>query len=296
MLLVVLLYIICASMFTISKWGLAFAEPFFFMAVRMIGAGLLLGLYALFTERATFNFRKFREDASLFLQAILFHIFFTYIFDLYALKSITSIESAFLYNFSPFIAAFFSYWMFREYMTWRKWLGLSIGFVGLLPELFQGATGHSESLIPKLLTLAAVIASSYGWVVVRALVKKGYSPIVINSVSMIFGGLLALIPSYYYEVWNPVPVTQWMPFIQAVMLVIVVSNLIFYNLYGYLLKRYTATFLSFAGLTCPLFTAIFGRLFLNETFSWELVISFGFICIGLAIFYSEELKQGYVQT
>jgi len=296
MLLVILLYAICASMFTISKWGLAYTEPIFFVGVRMVLAGtLLLGYLAARAESGIRLSWSDRKDWWLFAQIILFHIYLTYICDLCALKDISSIESAFIYNLSPFIAALISYWWFNEYMTRTKWAGLLLGFCGFLPQCTS--LDISSLLIhakPRLLTLAAVIASSYGWIVMRALVKKSYSPLEVNGIGMFFGGLAALATSYVVEPWSPQPVTDWIPFIQATVMIVVVANLLFYNLYGYLLSRYTATFLAFAGFMCPLFTALFGAVFLGETISSELAFSFIFVVCGLALFYSEEIKQGYV--
>lgn len=307
MFLVFVLYLICASMFTISKWALCFVQPIFFVAVRMTLAGLLLLGYSLFNWRKleAFFFKRLifniKRDWFLFLQLIIFHIYLCYICDLCALKDITSTESAFIYNLSPFIAAFFSYFYFNEKMTKKKYLGLFIGFCSILP-LFSSSTNIisapfcaiSDNIIAKILTLLAVISSSYGWILVRQLVKnEDYSPIFVNGFSMFFGGLGAFITSLLTEQYNPYPFTDFIPFFQSLILIIVVANLIFYNLYGYLLKYYTATFLSFAGFTCPLFAAILGKIFLGENFSWQLFISFFFVSIGLYIFHSQELKQGY---
>lgn len=297
MFLIVLLYIICASMFTISKWGLAYTEPIFYVAVRMLLAGLLLGGYLIIKEWRTpsWNIKSLWRDGWLFAQIVIFHIYLTYICDICALKSLSSIESAFIYNLSPFIAALFSYLWFNEYMTPKKWVGLSMGFASLLPELYHvGLSSLFAYSAPRLITLAAVVSSAYGWIVLRALVKKGYSPILVNSIGMFLGGIIALVTSLLTESWKPFPVTQWLPFIQAVILIVVVANIIFYNLYGYLLKSYTATFLSFAGFMCPFFAAFLGRLFLGETLSVHLIFSFVIVCSGLMLFYHEELKQGYI--
>jgi drug/metabolite transporter (DMT)-like permease len=66
--------------------------------------------------------------------------------------------------------------------------------------------------------------------------------------------------------------------------------LICYNLYGYLLRRFSATFMSFAGLTTPLFTALFGWIFLGEVASPAFYLSFSILSVGLLLFYQEELK------
>lgn len=300
--LIIILYAICASMFTISKSALSFSTPLFFMSFRMLGSGILLFGYL------AYEFYRFRQkiafswaDRLILVQVVLFHVYFAYVFDLWALKKITSIESAFIYNLSPFMAAFFSYLWFGEKMTLKKWLGLSLGFLSLVP-VFVGE-GFDFSLlfsnwIPKLVTLAAVSSSAYGWIVVRVLMQKGYSTIFVNAFSMFIGGFLALISSlsYEYNLWSPFPVSEWGNFLWYTFLIIIVANIAFYNLYGYLLKFYTATLLSFAGFMCPFFAAIFGWFFLNEPIGLKLLISLFLVCIGLYIFYHEELKQGYVKN
>ena len=93
------------------------------------------------------------------------------------------------------MAALLSYFWFDEVMTPKKWLGLLIGFGAFLPEVLQvGPLG--AHLWPRLLPLIAVISSAYGWVLLRALMKKGYSPLVANGVGMFFGGLIALGTSF----------------------------------------------------------------------------------------------------
>lgn len=299
MILVIILYLICASMFTISKTALLYSEPIFFMSFRMLLSGILLGsyfiLHAIFTRKSFTNLANIKADWSLFSLLTLFHIYFTYICDLCALKYLQSGQSAFLYNLSPFFTALFSYFYFNEKMNSKKWLGLSLGFISLFPTVFNGFWTQRSSLLPIVLTLIAVISSTYGWIIVRNLIKeRGYSFVFINSFAMFFGGLLALFTSLLTENWSPSPVTNWVSFIQATALIIIVANILFYNLYGYLLNFYTATFLSFAGFMCPIYTGILGWLFLGESLSLSLIISFILVSLGLFIFYQEELSQGYI--
>jgi drug/metabolite transporter (DMT)-like permease len=73
--------------------------------------------------------------------------------------------------------------------------------------------------------------------------------------------------------------------------IILISNIICHNIYGYLLKQYTATFIAFTGFLAPLFSALYGWAFLNERITWHFYASSFIVFIGLAIFYKEELVQ-----
>lgn len=297
MYLIIVLYLLCAAMFTISKSALDYADPIFFVAVRMILAGLVLFSYLIIDAKFISKkniFYNFSKDWSLLAQIIIFHIYIAFICDLCALKDISGTESSFLYDLSPFITALGSYIWFNEKMTLKKWIGLLIGFSALAPGILQ-KTDFLLALKPRLITLLAVISSAYGWIVLRELVKdRQYSPIFVNAFGMFFGGLGALITSYFFESWHPTPVTQWCPFIQLTLLIILVANILFYNLYGYLLNFYTATFLSFAGFMCPLFTAILEWFFLGTAIQPTIIFSFCMVIIGLYIFYQDELRQGYI--
>jgi len=71
---------------------------------------------------------------------------------------------------------------------------------------------------------------------------------------------------------------------------ILVANIIFYNFYGFLLKKYTPTFLSLVGLLGPAFTAFLGWIFLGEKAGWEFFVSLAMVMVGAIIFYLDELK------
>ena len=217
----------------------------------------------------------------------------------------TAAKTCFLYSLSPFFAAFFSYLHFGEKMNGRKWIGMAIGFAGILPVLaMQKGAGELLSSFaylswPELGMMAAALCSVYGWVLLRLIVKdKAISPLAANGVSMIFGGLLALAHSYLVESWNPFPVasSDLGSFVKGTLLMTLISNIICYNLYGMMLKRFTATFLSFMGLLSPIFASINGWFFLGEPLSPVIFFSTGVVCIGLWLVYSAELRQGYIKS
>lgn len=188
-------------------------------------------------------------------------------------------------------------------MNVRKWCGLLVGFIGFMPVLFM-QTGAEELFNvalflswPSLAVMGAALSSVYGWVLLRLFVKdSALSPLMANGTSMLIGGLMALIHSPFLENWNPIPVAidNTVPFLKSTLALTVISNLICYNLYGYFLKKYTATFLSFVGLLCPIFASFSGALFLGEPLSLPIFISTGIVSTGLFMVYQAELRQGYV--
>jgi drug/metabolite transporter (DMT)-like permease len=300
MFLVILLYALFASVFTIAKTGLEYSQPFFLVGSRMFVAGLIMLAYQYFWNREGFTFDR-RHFWRIFRLA-LFNIYLTNAFEFWGLKYLTSFKTCFIYSLSPFVSAIFSYFLFCEKMNFKKWCGLTIGFLGFLPILLtetssEEATGHFFFFSwAELAVMAAAVSSVYGWILLRQLVKEnGYSPFMANGLSMLLGGAMALTHSLATETWDPVPVSETLPFLECALLLIIISNLICYNLYGYLLRHYSATFISFAGFTTPLFTALFGWFYLGEMVTWPFYLSAAIVFTGLVTFYQQELRQDYYQ-
>lgn len=302
MVLVAFLYMIIASTFTIGKLALRYLQPIFFIGVRMVLSGLLLLGYLYFFRRSQLIFR--REDRWNFLTIILFHIFFSFVAEFWALQYLSSSKVCLFYSLSPFIAAIFSYLWFSEIMTFRKFLGLAIGFCAFLP-VFISNTDAGQSAVwflswPELAMLLSVVSATYGWTVVRQLGRSGYSMFMINGIGMLGGGLLSLVVSFLLKGWPTMhSVSGSLPrdllaISGYTLLLILLANVVFYNLYGYLLHRYTVTFISFAGFSTPLFAALYGRVFLGESVGGSFFLTVFLVSIGLYIFYQEELRQGYI--
>lgn len=298
MLYVLLLYALFASVFTIAKTGLTYSQPLFLMGTRMALAGLILLGYQWIVNKQSLSFDR-KTWSRLALLAI-FNIYLTNMFEFWALKHLTSFKTCFIYSLSPFLSAIFCYFLFAEKLTGKKRWGLFVGMLGFTPILISQTSGEEAAgqLLffswAELSMVMAVICSVYGWIVLKQLVQEQQlSPLTANGFSMLIGGILALSHSLAVEDWNPIPVTDMAIFLECTLLLILISNLICYNLYGALLKRYSATFLSIAGFTTPLFTALFGWLWLGEQVTWPFYLSFAVVLGGLLLFEQEELKQSY---
>lgn len=295
---VLLLYAMFASVFTIAKTGLAYTSPLFLVGTRMLLAGVILLGYQFFVKKQTFSIG--RQAWWRLLLLAFFNIYLTNVFEFWGLRYLTSFKTCFIYSLSPFLSALFSYFLFTEKLTSKKWMGLIVGFLGFLPILLSQTSNEEETghflmfSWAELAVMMAAICSVYGWIILKQLVNENQmSPLMANGASMLAGGMLALGHSFAVEEWNPFPVTNYPVFFECTVLLILISNLICYNLYGTLLKRYSATFMSFAGFTTPLFTALFGWIFLGEIVTWPFYISFLIVFLGLLLFDQEELKQSY---
>lgn len=272
-----------------------YAAPFFIVGSRMSLAGLFLLLYLYIYDRKSLQFDRFTLHR-LFLLAV-FNVYLTNVCEFWGLQYLSSAKTCLLYSISPFLSALISFIILGEKLNYKKWIALCFGFVSFLPIIFY----QSEEEIslgklgifsfPELAVFGAATFSVYGWILIRQLQKvRQLSPLMINGYSMFIGGLLTLSHSYSLENWNPVPIYQLSGFLQTSLWMLIISNFICYNLYGFLLRKYSATFMSFAGFSTPIFSMIFATIFLAEDNPWQFWLSLMAVFSSLYFFHREEIE------
>lgn len=295
---VFLTFFIWSTSFSLAKMTLHYCPPLFLIGFRMLIGGMMILAFLYFVRRQDLRIRKHQLFPLILLS--LTSVYLCNAFEYWGQQYLTAAKACFIYSLSPFLSAVFSYFQFKEKLTPKKVLGLFIGFLGFIPVLLtqSGAEqllgGVSFLSWAEISLILATVTAVYGWVLLRKVGKEGMSPLMANGSSMVMGGFFALFHSAIVEKWNPTPVSDFLGFLPGVFAIILISNLICYNLYGWLLKRFTATFLSIAGLTTPLFAAFFGWIILGETVAWPFFLSLGVISMGLWLVYSEELRLGYI--
>lgn len=304
--LVILMYAMWSSIFAFAKIALDISPPLFLTAARMLFAAFFLLGY-LVIRKSSFRLPK-RQLLTLVLLAV-FSIYLTNLLEFWALQYLTAAKTCFIYSLSPFFAALFSYLHFKETLNLRKCLGMLIGFLGFVP-LLATQKGASELLTtipffswPEIAMMGAAMATAYGWILLRLIVNPPktdtssppLSPLMANGMSMLLGGFMALSHSYFVDAWDPIPIVSGKvpQFVEAIMIMTLISNIFCYNLYGFLLKKFTATFLSFMGLLSPVFASLSSWILLGEQPSVVILTSTGVVSLGLWMIYSSELKQGY---
>lgn len=281
--------------FPMTQVALKLGEPLFLTALRMlIGGFALVGFqYVRNPHQCTVPLIFIRP----LILSGLFNMYLTNYFELYGLAYMHAAKAAFIYNLSPFIAALMGYLFLKEQMTPSKWLALCIAFFGSL--FILGTDSAAEQTLKHIgfiswaeaAVLLASVTSVYGCIIIQQLVRNQYPSVMINAMSMIFGGSMALIHSLAIESWNPVPACHIWPFLGWVLLMVVLYNFITYELYNRLAGYYTVTFLTLSGFVTPLFTAFFDWLWFGNLVGWEFWVSSIFTFSGLYLFYQNELPS-----
>lgn len=298
--LVIFMYAIWSTVFPLSKAAIEISAPLFLSATRFILAGtLFIGFLILRNRKALkLTFKQWLLVALLGITGT----YLTNALEYWSIQYLSAAKTCFIYSLCPFFSALFSYFQFREKMTSRKWMGLLIGLAGVVPILIV-QKGAEELLTtipflswPELAMVAASACTVYGWVVLRRVLQDDVSLLMANGASMLIGGFVALTHSYLVENWNPIPVapSHFGTFVEGVLILTVISNIFGFNLYGFLLKKFTATFLSCMGLLSPIFASLSSWLILGEPISTLIFFSTAIVTYGAWLVYSEELKQGYV--
>ena len=291
-LLILLMNALFAATFPIGKLALQYAGPVFLTATRMLLAGTILFLYSYFKESKHIKIHK--GDWWLFAKTSFFYIFLAFVPEFWALKYLTSIKTNLLWSAQPFLAAILGFFILSEKLNYKKLIALLIGFMGMLPIIFtadqgeQGLTQLFSISLPELALFVAVFSTIYGWFLIKQLLDKGYSLSLINGITMSLGGLLCLVTSFGEQlICHQALYTNFGAVMFYSFLLVLISNVLAYGIYGYLLGRYSITFLSFSGFTCPLFGFLFSYL-MGETIPFSYIYGCALIIVGLYIFYLEE--------
>ncbi len=285
-----------------------YTTPMFLIGIRLLVSGILFLFYYYFHYKQMPSLRKY--DYWVLAQVAFASFYFAFNMEFMALEYLSSSKTALLYNLSPVIAACFSYIVFNELMTFKKIVGLLICLLSFLPVLMEPSESKGSNAFlfiswPELWVFLAVISFTYGWVVMRKAIKRHFIPTVfVNGVGMLCGGIASLLTIYIFDIpyhqstaWiHPwIPITELMPFILWTSLLIIIGSVICYAIYGYLLHKYTATFVTLGELATPLFAALYGWAFLNESITPSFYFSMIVLAVGSYIFYLEEKRLGYFE-
>lgn len=300
-----------SSAITANKIILFTMSASLLVAIRMLSASLLLFVFSYFNKKHWITWNKLKVTLVTLIVIAFCTTYLNSNLKAYALKNMPSYKAAFFGTLDPFITAIMSYFLLSERLNPRKIIGILFGFAGAIVLLVSHAPIEEQLKAfyffsyPEIAALSAIVFSRFGWILIQKYLKKGvYTPVQINIQTMFIGGVLSLLAVYFYGNFDidlsnldKVLFFNYFPFnyfnnstllLLTLAYTIIIGNLIGYNLYSIVLKRYSATFVSLAGFSIPLLVAFYGWLLLGEQLTSSYFISCILTFIGLFIFFKEE--------
>jgi len=296
MLLPLAIYAVDAISFTMSKAILSYLPPLLYVGSRiLIAGGILLG-YTVYKQGGLHMIHTLYANITSFLKLMLVQTYIPYTLSFTALQQVTSVEASLIYNISPCITAIFSYALFRKRLSWIKILGLTISMGALIPLFYHriiGSYGEAFKSVDALMLLViSVTSTTYGWLLFSTFrARLHHDATLVSSISLIGGGISILVTSSIAESWNIAVGSAIDKVVGLFCALLIAIDIIFTNMYGYLLSYYTATFMALTGITLPLFTSLFSWAFLEENIPNGFAMSCVMMAIGLYAFYHGEHQE-----
>jgi drug/metabolite transporter (DMT)-like permease len=296
MFLLILLNALGGATYPLAKAALQYAPLLFMTGVRMFIAGLLLIAFEWWRGNLQWYTKK---TWYLLILLALFNVYITNALQFWALNYVDAGKAAFIYNLTPFISAFFAYLIFKQALGFKKMAGLLIGFVSFIPLILYQSPQEvvSESFsgfkyLPEIALLLGAVSSVFGWMIMKQLYdSKSCTIVSANGISMFLGSFLFFPTIWLLQSQNFFPVSNYAMFAVYLVALIFANNIIAYNGFAFLMKRYSTTLLFFAGFLTPLFATLYGWLFLGEKVTWHFLVAALGVSVGLFLFYKAEVQN-----
>lgn len=283
--------LIYALNFTIAKDVMPnFILPSAFILLRVIGA-LFLFSFSYFI----FFFQKIEfKDILRFAICGLFGVAINQLFFFEGLNLTTPINAAIVMTTNPILVMLLSFIIVKEAISFRKILGITLGFVGASTLILSDGAIDLSSNNSTGNLFVFINATSYGLylVIVKPLLNK-YHPLTVLFYVFAFGFLFVL-PFGYDDLtivkWGTIPVNIYL----EIIFVVVCTTFIAYLLNSSALKTLTASTVSIYIYLQPILASLFaiflGADFLDEKKIIASVLIFSGVYL-VSIRPSESMKQ-----
>jgi drug/metabolite transporter (DMT)-like permease len=276
--LAVFYVLLWASAYVPSTIGARAAPPLWFLVARFFAAGLVMGVIALAMGRQfPRDKREWLGYAIIGVTANAAYLGFTYS----ALeRGLASGVGSIVASTNPLLLALVAPRLLGEPLTWRKSLGLVIGFGGVVGVMFARADAGSARPSEVGLAFVGVISS----VLSTLLFKRTHIAsdlMVMNTIQLLGASLALVVPAFLLE---GAPTLNASPqllasFVYLVLVLSVGASLLWF----WLLSHGAASRVSAFYFLTPIFGLAFGALFLGETIGPGDAIGLVAVALGIVL-------------
>jgi drug/metabolite transporter (DMT)-like permease len=275
----ILLSALWGGSYVFMKFTAGFIEPIVVAESRMLIAAVCLGLFSLFNRhwwqylRMTWPQYQKTFVISIFNSVIPFTLF------TYAMQYLNAGIGAILNATSPIWTAIIAAFWLKDRLSPYRLFGLFLGFLGIVLLVWGKVSFSVGGLgLPFLASIGVTI--SYGFA--TNYMKKyceGIHPIGMTLVSMIIGSFILAIPAYQHFPTGFVPNSAWIGMLGLG----VGSTAVAYFLFYRLIEQTSPAIAISTTFLVPVFSILWGDIFLNEEPTLQMMVCGGIILLGTAL-------------
>jgi len=264
------IYTIWGSTYMLNKVAVSELPPFMLAGIRFCTAGVLMLFLA----------RSLKKDIRISLQQMKNSMIAGFLFlaigngvVVWALSYVDSGFAALIIASQPLIVLLLLRIIEKKPIKKLSWVGVGIGFIGMLLLVTQEQIRQDESsLLGILMIIGCVITWGYASIFVgkadlpgNYLVNSGYQ--------MVFGGIsLVLMSLVKNEDWI-VPTLWSTPVLWSMLGLIVFGSLVAFTSFNYLLKTVSPEKVATSTYINPIVAMVLGAVVLNETLSSQSIMA-----------------------
>jgi len=290
MIQIFIIFALFASAISVNKLILQAIPPILFVGIRMMTAGILLTIYHhLHPQQTSIRWHHVGRQALVITCLAISTMYAPSILKAYGLQHMVSSKLALIASLDPFITALYGYLLWNQRLTWKQVAGVCAGCFGVFIMIYMQADTLPDRWfyvsLAECAALGSVCISRLGWIGVQQQLRSHtFQPAELNTVLMLIGGACGLITAWLTgEIVYISNLLSW-KMLALIAYTVIVGNMISYTGYGRMLRSYSVTLVSLAGLLIPLFVHAYGPLLLGESISPYFFISLGCVGLGLWLF------------
>ncbi len=277
-LLYVLLCLIWGSTWLAIKIGLEAAPPLWTASLRFaLSVAVLAVIVAVRHSKypATWRERLRLGYPGLFMYGGSYALVY------FAEQRINSALAAVLFGSFPFFVAILSLvYLKHERMSWRAWLGMVIGFAGVVVISLDSMQTSDDMFLGSLLLLCGVTFSAYGLVIHKR--HHAQKDVFVSAtVQMTLGGTALLTAAFLFEDFSSFTLSR--EAIGSILFLSLFGTVFAFSAYYYLLQRMSAFATSLIALVTPLVAIVLGLYFAGESLTIPIYAGAGLILTGVAL-------------
>lgn len=258
--------------------GVQTCPPFLFSGLRMLFAGLILGVYLLFNKPDTKITARM-----IWLNALAGLLFFCLGVGMvgWAEKQIPSGLAALICSLPPVWIVLINVFFYRvEKLNFMIVAGVLLGLGGIVLVFHEHLT---DLLRPEYrLAVAVAVCGNFSWVIATLIVKKGKPsefPIFNSCLQMVSGGLALMILHLAFEGSESVIWTR--DTVEALVYLVIFGSVIAFAAYSYALAKLPVTLVSMHTYANVFVAIAFGWLILHETVNMLIIFAVTVTMLGI---------------